>query len=280
VGSHCRGTNHQNIRGIERVVFLGDSVTVGTPPTASSDWYRNRLADALASEFGLSAPNSLWRTVNYVSGETLVRESGDFASCARYGARADDLMRDDSQVIDCIPEDERSKRTLIVMTMGGNDLNSIMQGFGEGKSEADLWTETETFIHDLRDTLAWLKTPGRFPNGVDVVLSNLYEYTDGTGKVTSCPAASLAGYKDIEDPALTEMVIWTMEQYVAMAADYDVDLMFLLEQFCGHGYLRDDPTSRCYRGPGSELWFDDTCIHPNSRGHLEIKDMVMSIVRE
>ncbi|NJK32083.1 MAG: hypothetical protein HC927_06510 [Deltaproteobacteria bacterium] len=32
VGSHCLGTNHQDITDIERVVFLGDSVTVGTPP--------------------------------------------------------------------------------------------------------------------------------------------------------------------------------------------------------------------------------------------------------
>jgi hypothetical protein len=33
IGSHCKGTNHQDIIDIERVVFLGDSVTVGTPPT-------------------------------------------------------------------------------------------------------------------------------------------------------------------------------------------------------------------------------------------------------
>ena len=29
VGSHCLGTNHQDIDKVERVVFLGDSVTVG-----------------------------------------------------------------------------------------------------------------------------------------------------------------------------------------------------------------------------------------------------------
>src|SRR5687768_12919605 len=29
----CAGTHHQTITGVEKVVFLGDSITVGTPPT-------------------------------------------------------------------------------------------------------------------------------------------------------------------------------------------------------------------------------------------------------
>ncbi|MBL8974770.1 MAG: hypothetical protein JNK56_29510, partial [Myxococcales bacterium] len=41
IGSHCKGTNHQDITDIERVVFLGDSVTVGTPPTQGKDFYRS-----------------------------------------------------------------------------------------------------------------------------------------------------------------------------------------------------------------------------------------------
>lgn len=49
IGSHCMGTNHQDITGVERVVFLGDSVTVGTPPTLSADYYRSKLAGAVAA---------------------------------------------------------------------------------------------------------------------------------------------------------------------------------------------------------------------------------------
>src|SRR3990170_2334213 len=32
VGAHCDGTNHQDIAGVDKVVFLGDSITEGTPP--------------------------------------------------------------------------------------------------------------------------------------------------------------------------------------------------------------------------------------------------------
>ncbi|MEQ9323824.1 MAG: hypothetical protein RIF41_31965, partial [Polyangiaceae bacterium] len=32
VDSHCLGTDHQDITNVEHVVFLGDSVTVSTPP--------------------------------------------------------------------------------------------------------------------------------------------------------------------------------------------------------------------------------------------------------
>src|SRR5688572_16474449 len=38
IGSHCLGTNHQAIENVERVVFLGDSITVGTPPTPVAEY--------------------------------------------------------------------------------------------------------------------------------------------------------------------------------------------------------------------------------------------------
>src|SRR3972149_5478262 len=52
VGSHCAGTNHQDITDVERVVFLGDSITQGTPPTPASGYYRNLLAESLRARFG------------------------------------------------------------------------------------------------------------------------------------------------------------------------------------------------------------------------------------
>ncbi|MDP6933674.1 MAG: SGNH/GDSL hydrolase family protein, partial [Myxococcota bacterium] len=68
VASHCSGTDHQDIEGVERVVFLGDSVTVGTPPTDAEDWYRNLLAEQLAEEFDLQAPDWFWQNVNLLDG--------------------------------------------------------------------------------------------------------------------------------------------------------------------------------------------------------------------
>ncbi len=282
IGSHCMGTNHQDITGVERVVFVGDSVTVGTPPTLSGDYYRNKLADALAQKFGLSSPNFLWETVNVFNGVTNVQESGDFASCSKWGARTDDLLLDNSQLEDCIPPSRRSARTLIVMTMGGNDLNALTQDAIDGVPEADLWLSTQAFVQNLEDAISWIKEPGRFPNGVFVVFGNMYEFTDATGNVQSCDVSGLAGFDEpVPSPELLkDMVVWANEQYLRIAVDHDVDMIFMLEDFCGHGLEHDNPAAPCYRGPGTPQWFDLTCIHPNPEGHQHLRDMFMAVVDE
>jgi len=280
VGSHCSGTDHQDITGIERVVFLGDSVTVGTLPTLANDFYRTKLAHGIANRFGLNHPGALWESVNPLDGVTMVQESGDFASCAEWGARSDDLMRDGSQIDDCFPQNKRHLNTLVIITVGGNDLQNLTEGFNEGRPVADIWVEAEEAMQLYREAIEELTTPGMFPNGISVIATNLYEYTDGTGDVRSCAGAALAGMQNVEDPALEEMVIWSMEEYMSVAVDTGTDMLFLLENFCGHGYNRDDPNGRCYRGPDAELWFDLTCIHPNPTGHQVIADMFTDVILE
>jgi len=280
VGSHCLGTNHQDIVGVERVVFLGDSVTVGTPPTWSPEFYRAQLADGLASKFGLQPPNLLWKSVDPFSGKALIKESGGFASCAEWGARTDDLMP--TQIPDCFPQDALDKRTLVVITMGGNDLSSLTQDAINGVPEPELWLATEQFVAYQREAVEWLLEPGRFPNGVFVVYANLFEFTDGTGEVESCDVSMLAGFGEpVPSPELlTEMVVWATEQFMQIAVDTGTDMTFLLEEFCGHGFNADDPSAPCYRGPGNATWFDLTCIHPNPTGHGHISDMFMAVVDE
>lgn len=282
VGSHCMGTNHQDIAGVERVVFLGDSVTVGTPPTLSGDYFRTQVAAALVDQFSLDEPDFFWQSVNPFEGTSNVRESGDFASCAEWGARTDDLLEDGTQLADCLPQDQRDRVTLVVMTIGGNDLSSLTQAAIDGAPEAELWAQTEAFVQKLTDAVAWIKEPGRFPNGVYVVFANMYEFTDGTGTVESCDVSGLAGFDEpVPSPEqLAEMVIWANEQYARTAVDFDVDMIFLLEDFCGHGFQRDDPRSPCYRGPGQDGWFDVTCIHPNPTGHDHLTEMFMAVVQE
>ncbi len=282
IGSHCLGTNHQDITGIERVVFLGDSVTVGTPPTLSGDVYRARLADSLASRFGIDPPNLLWKSANPVDGISGVMESGAFASCARWGARTDDLLGAGNQLEECFPASARDQRTLVIMTMGGNDVAAITNDGVDGVPIADLWDEVHLFVQYMEDAVHWLKEPGRFPSGVFVVFANMFEFTDGTGDVTACPSAELAGFgAPWDDPSiLAAMVVYAEEQYMRIAVETDSDMIFMLEEFCGRGFNHDDPSAPCYRGPGTPLWFDLTCIHPNPDGHRAIADMFMAVVDE
>ncbi|MFK7999657.1 MAG: SGNH/GDSL hydrolase family protein [Polyangiales bacterium] len=290
IGSHCNGTDHQDISGIERVVFIGDSITVGSPPTLSNDFYRVELAERLAVRFGLEREEGVlngfrweqWANANPVSGMSVVETAGDFASCAEWGARADDLQRDGSQLEDCFPPSARSQRNLVILTVGGNDLNNLTQAAIDGAMPDELWAQTREYVDLVREAVAWLKDPVRFPAGTDVVLANVYEFTDGTGDVGACDTAVITGFDGdaMVGDTLREVVVWANLQYMDIAVTTGSDMIFLLETFCGHGYRRDDPEGPCYRGPGQDIYFDLTCIHPNPRGHGVISDLFFSVVAE
>ena len=298
VGTHCLGTNHQAIAGIERVVFLGDSVTVGVPSlfldlsdwgfpagagTPSEAFYRNLLADQLAVEFGLEAPGIVWRNADLLNGTAIEMESGDFASCAKWGARNDDVLLPPQQQLEsCIPPAERSKNTLIIMTSGSNDLANMTSNAIAGATVAQLETQAAQIVQDFEDAIQWIKAPGRFPNGVSVIYGNMYEFTDGTGDTSSCPAAALAGFgTPPPDPdALATVVIGIQEEYMRIAVENGVDMIWMLEHFCGHGWANEDPSARCYLGPNTERWFDLSCTHPNEAGHQQLASMFMAVVQE
>jgi lysophospholipase L1-like esterase len=237
------------------------------------------MADRLVERFDLEAPSDIWKgTVPYIT-STALRTSGDFSTCAKWGARTDDLLADNSQILDCFPEDERHKKTLVVMTIGGNDVASFTKS-GVHAPYEDTQVKVAEYVQLLDEAVAWFYEPGRFPNGVKVVFANMFEFTDASGDVNSCPAAGAAGFDETWDHPewLEEFVIWANEEYMRIAVEHGADMIFLLEKFCGHGFKHDDPTSRCYRGPDAERWFDLTCIHPNPTGHEQIADMFMAVI--
>lgn len=282
IGSHCLGTNFQDIDDVERVVFLGDSVTVGTPPTAINGYYRNILADALADRFALSfgANKALWQAPDVFNGTSVALESGDFASCAEWGARTDDLIAG-NQFDDCYPEDTRDLRTLTIITMGGNDLARIAQESGDGAPASVSWDLAESAVDHMRNSAVWMKDPENFPNGHFVVFANIFEFTDGTGLVESCNLSGLAGFEPLESLGDALLVIgWMEDQYARIAQETNSDLIFMFEEFMGRGFLYDDPTAPGYRGPGEQNWFDLTCIHPTPTGHGAIADMFLATVAE
>ncbi len=251
IGSHCKGTNHQAIDGIEKLVFLGDSVTEGTPPTTAAQFYRTLLADQLGQAYpGL-----------------------EVTECSAWGARVRDLLGGDEQIPTCFPGPE-PKRTLVVMTMGGND---IMAWATDQLPYEQARADAEEVAADLQAAIEWFyDDPGKFPAGVFVVFANPYEYTDGTGELDTCPGASLAGLSGnyMEGAAA---VSFLQEEYLRIAVETGTDMVFALESFCGHGYMRDT-INACYVGPDAELWFDITCIHPNPAGHAAMADLFKTVI--
>ncbi len=258
IGSHCLGTNHQDIDGIELVVFLGDSVTAGTPPTPWSGYYRNLLHGMLGDRFG----------------DVEVR------NCSAYGARTDDLLLpSNQQILTCFSSLPEPKRTLVVMTVGGNDFFNMAEAFNAGATAQEIMDMAVEAVRLFEEAIHWFyDDPSRFPNGVFVTYSNVYEYTDGTGNMSSCPSCLLVGlcgnWPEGRAPA-----IYLNEAYMRIAVETGTDMIFLLEHFCGHGWAYWDTESQCYE-EGSERWLDITCIHPTAVGHQEIANMFISVVDE
>ena len=209
-------------------------------------------------------------------------ESGDFAVCAKWGARTDDLVQDNNQVVDCIPEDKADQTTLVVMTVGGNDLFALADDYYAGLTEDELRAQTEDAMQLLRDAVTMIKTDKeRFPGQMYVVFANLYEFTDGFGNVDACPGAEFAGYHyDLSSPIIEELLAWQQEEMLRISVDTQSDMIFMGEAFCGHGYNRDDATGLCFRDASAELWFDETCFHPNNTGHGEIAKLFESTISQ
>jgi lysophospholipase L1-like esterase len=285
IGAHCKGTNHQEIQGVERVVFAGDSITVGTPPQGFETWYRNVMAAGLVARFGLTAPDWLWQNVDLINGVALAQSSGDFWSCAKWGARTDDLERKPhEQLVACNPKGVREKTTLVIITAGGNDIFAWAQDLVKGVPLEDLWAAAEKAAADLESAIHWLvDDPTRFPNGVYVIFANPYEFTDpdSGNDLAKCPGANLISMDTaLIDAQFNEITTWFMGEYMRVAVETGTDLAFMGEQTCGHGHMKDDPKGRCYRGPGTELWMDITCLHPSAAGHAGIADLFLSIIDE
>lgn len=253
IADDCSGTAHQQITGVEKLVFLGDSVTAGTPPTLPNDFYRARLASRLDQRFGPGL---------------------EVKSCAEWGARTDDFLGGKNELGKCFPQAVEPKRTLVVFTIGGNDIASWAK---DKLSAAEATAQADAAVALLRSAIDWLKAPGRFPAGVFVVFSNVYEYTDTSGDMASCPTARLSGMSGSWSQG-APAVVHFQEEFMRVAVETKTDLAFLFERFCGHGYKRNDPSLQCYRGPGAELWFDATCIHPTPSGHAQIADMFFDVI--
>jgi lysophospholipase L1-like esterase len=254
INKQCAGTQHQKITGVQKLVFLGDSITTGTPPNLPNQFYTALVADEVKKTFGANV---------------------EVANCSAWGARTDDFLAGKNEISQCFPSGVENKKTLVVMTMGGNDIAN----WSKNKMTAQQAMQAaDDAAKLLSDAVRWLKDPQHFPNGSYVVFANVYEYTDTSGDLLSCPSASLAGMSGTWSQG-APAVVHFQEEYMKLAVQTQTDMIFMLETFCGHGFKRDDPSLQCYRGPGAELWFDLTCIHPNPRGHEQIAKLFLDVIK-
>jgi lysophospholipase L1-like esterase len=233
------GTNNQDIAGVERVIFLGDSIT--------------------ATPYYLAIP---WSDVIKPRLRTLFGSGVEFQNYAAWGAKTEDVRDDQLPSIDTAS----TKRTLVMMTVGGND---ALQVIGEPAEVSLAHMETKMAI--LEEIIQWIIDPAHFPGGVYLIYSNMYDPTDGVGDFTHCGLGVSYG----DWPALPEIEPIANSWFLDLAMTYHVDMLEMHGLFLGHGYHNNDITNPwychdCAPDCPCPRWFDLTCIHPTGDGHAAL----------
>lgn len=245
---------------------------------------------------------------------------GDENRCIRAAATPESderCTRPETALFHCVPEPVVNDRTLFVMTIGGNDVAEITKVGGEftfetpeGRAEIEAGYPTvramvEEALTFLEEAVRFMTDRARFPNGSYVVIGGPFEFTDGTGRVDACQPASieiplvgeldlsslaidvaaLVGFQNWANPSVQrEIISDLLEGYMRIIVEYEVDYVWVLEHFCGHGYVaagRDpDMGNHCYRADDPTLWFDASCTHPNDAGHEALFRLFRDVIEE
>jgi lysophospholipase L1-like esterase len=159
---------------------------------------------------------------------------------------------------------------LVSITIGGNDVTAAMGALITGGDDTKDRTAFQTYLAQSLDELT---KPDRFGPGVKVrvVLSNIYDPSDGTGNFMyggkKCPGA--LGFYPAGKPTRELLDPWIQIMVEETAKHPEVALVGMREKFEGHGVATGDMT-----------WFVSDCIHPNSPGHESIRGLFWNAIEK
>ncbi len=198
---------------------------------------------------GLGAASLLHRNQDQLHAEFAGRDLVHLNPACRLLNRAEDGQTSEAVLdqLDHLPR-ERGP-TLITLTVGGNDLIALLSHGSRDLTE--VLARIESIVRFLE---------GYYPNST-VLLGNVYDPSDGTGRVQSGHERFAAGL-----PVLGQLNSHLRE----LAQTTRVRLIDIHGHFLGHGMRCSDPGYAHYRpnDPTGWICFD---IEPNLRGSSEIR---------
>lgn len=240
-----------------RVVFLGDSITAGD---GENDW------DLLYKEL-LQENQRPWTGFDDIDLETSFPSVTEVVDVSRGGATTDTML---SQQIPDLEEElafPAAGETIVVFTIGGNDLQAALAPFSNPEAIAN------SVLGRLEEIVTWLQDPARFPDGVHIYATNVYEPSDGTGYNADCFFG--IDYSD---------KIGTLDDYNeamrSMGEEMGFSVVDLRGHFLGHGHNHADSGIDVYDADDPSLWMLDDCIHPNKRGHHEVRRLFHAAITD
>jgi lysophospholipase L1-like esterase len=231
-----------------RLIYLGDSITDGSGASNGNLQYTALLQD--------NAPK--WSGFDEVDLSSTYPDGLDVIDVARGGATTSTMYSQQLSALENQLSFPASGETIVVFTIGGNDLQAALNPLANA---AQIVNDT---IDNMRDIIDWFQDPSRFPDGVFIYATNVYEPSDGTGQADEC----FFGY-DFES-RMPELERYN-EEFGAMGEELGFAAIDLRGQFLGHGWNFDEDGIDAYDTEDPSRWMEDDCIHPNDRGHHEVR---------
>lgn len=240
---------------VTRIVFLGDSITAGAGVFSPSADYASLLVDNVDATWPDHAGNDL--TTRFGTLEVI--------DVSRGQATTEDVLNVQLPSLEAQLTGDPGGATLVVGTIGGNDLIDLIFNIGQAEQEAARIADNVAAI------AAWFDDPVRFPGPTYVYLTNIYEPTDGTGQADECFYSIDVGFLE---PVLEDINGRTL----ASARTDGWSWVDLHGHFLGHGHNHDDPGVATYHAEDPTLWLANDCIHPNGRGHHEVRRLFLAAI--
>ncbi len=232
-----------------RVVFLGDSITAGYGASKRKLSYPRLLKEN---------DDATWADAADLDFPGLYGADPDILDVSVPGATTGSLVGEQLPAVTSGLGDTVSGPTIVIATIAGNDVQAVMLSPDQADAAIASITANLTQFYD------YFADPVRFPDGSFVYLANVYEPSDGVGQADECfyglDLTSALGTLDKVNAAT-----------LAQAQDRGVAWIDMHGHFLGHGYHASDPTNPYYEAADPSLWFASDCIHPNDRGHHEIR---------
>jgi len=238
-----------------RVIFLGDSITDGAGVTDQNTAYPKLLVDN---------DDASWP--DHAEADLEARWPGiEVIDVARGGATTETVLQSQLPAIEAALGGPVSGPTLVVGTIGGNDITNVLFSFG------NLSNEAPGIIERVDEIAEWFDNDALFPDGAYVYMTNVYEPTDAEGRASEC----FFGL-DLSNVQPTFDLI--NDGTLALAQANEWSWVDLRGHFLGHGYNHDDPTIAAYHPEDPTLWLARDCIHPNARGHHEVRRLFLAAI--
>jgi lysophospholipase L1-like esterase len=239
----------------QRLIVMGDSISVGAGSSSSSLAYYAQLIRNNDTKYSAETGHSL---------EAKFGHAIDLVNVAKSGATTNDLASQESKLDQQAPFTGHS---IVTITIGGNDLQGALANNDPDPAGSLL----EEALANIGPTIDFLQNPEKFPDGVSIYLMAVYDPTDGKGQANGC-------FFGVSRPQFIPALDKWREAYIDLAKEKHFAVVDALGHFHGHGGNYADTSNEYFNAEDNTRWFANDCIHPNDRGHSELRRLFFETI--